>query len=221
MDALTLPFKYPVHKQKSTFRITSLLTFFFFTLIMISTGALGQVGTGTAPVDPPSGGFGIEGDLQANTPTLGIGDWLPGPTGAGGFVLPASGVPPIGSTTTFHLTDPYNSNTDNNFSGGNKFDGNPNPVGTDPGWTWVNNPVGDKVDINNALIHFTRSLNGHQWVIVAADRHSDNGDAYIDFEFLQNTLSVTGGPTAGGFSSSGPNGGRTEKDFVLTLALTK
>ena len=31
-------------------------------------------GPGTAPVSPPTGGFGIDGDLQANTPTIGIGD---------------------------------------------------------------------------------------------------------------------------------------------------
>src|SRR5262249_52333341 len=43
---------------------------------------------------------------------------------------------------------------------------------------------------------------------------------YIDFEFLQNTLTTTplvGG--TGGFNSAGPNCGRTLNDFLLTLEL--
>src|SRR5438094_4478207 len=52
--------------------------------------------------------------------------------------------------------------------------------------------------------------------MVAGDRFKDNGDAYIDFEFLQNTLSTT----PGGFSSAGPNCGRTINDFLVTVKLT-
>jgi hypothetical protein len=39
-------------------------------------------------------------------------------------------------------------------------------------------------------------------MVVSADRLSNNGDSYIDFEFLQNTLSVTTNPggTSGGFT---------------------
>ncbi|MDB5277523.1 MAG: hypothetical protein JWR61_2478 [Ferruginibacter sp.] len=175
---------------------------------------LAQPGPGTAPVVIPTGGFAVEGNLQANTPATGIGDWLPGPTGAGGNVLLSPSGLPVNTATTFHLTDLYSSSSDNNFSGGLKFDQNPNQ------WTWVTNPVGDKVDINNALFHFTKSANGHQWIVVAADRGSNNGDAYIDFEFLQDTLSIVSSPTKK-FVSSGPDGGRTKNDFVLTLALTK
>src|SRR4029077_20587755 len=56
-----------------------------------------------------------------------------------------------------------------------------------------------------------------------ADRLSNNGDAYIDFEFLQNTLKTTGsiGAGGGGFTSAGPDGGRTVNDFIVTLSLTK
>src|SRR5262249_17528285 len=111
--------------------------------------------------------------------------------------------------------DLYSSGSDDNFAGGHKFDENPNS------WTWVSNPVNNKQDINNALIHFSTDNTGAQWIMVAADRLSNNGDAYIDFEFLQNTLTKTGGPTAGGFSSAGPDGGRTVGDFVLTLSLTR
>ncbi|MDN3655274.1 hypothetical protein QWZ08_06550 [Ferruginibacter paludis] len=111
---------------------------------------LAQPDPGTVPVVIPTGGFAVEGNLQANTPTAGIGDWLPGPAGAGGNVLLSPSGLPVNTSTTFHLTDLYASASDNNFSGGLKFDQNPNQ------WTWVTNPVGDKVDINNALFHFTK-----------------------------------------------------------------
>jgi len=87
----------------------------------------------------------------------------------------------------------------------------------------VKNPVNDKEDINIALVHFSKDANGHLWVIVAADRLNVNGDAYIDFEFLQNKLTITPFNSAtglGGFTSAGPDGGRTVGDFILTLELT-
>src|SRR5204863_684392 len=166
----------------------------------------------------------IEGDLLSNTPTSpspfapNQGDWYLGTGGSGGNVLnnDATGTP-VNSATTFHLVDPFNSGTDDNFAGGDKVDDNPNT------WNWTLNPVGDKQDMNNALIHLTKDpITGHTWVMVAGDRLSNNGDAYIDFEFLQNPLSTT--PlvgTTGGFSSAGPDCGRTANDFLLTLKFTK
>src|SRR5262245_33463241 len=171
-------------------------------------------GPGTAPVNPPTGGFAIDGNVEANVSAVGIGDWVPGAAGAGGYVLTAGGVP-IVAGTTFHAIDLYDSGSDNNFAGGHKFDENPNL------WTWVSNPVNNKQDLNNGLIHFSTDANGQLWVMVAADRLSPNGDAYIDFEFLQKGLATTGGPTSGGFTSGGTDGGRTLGDFVLTLELTK
>ena len=117
------------------------------------------------------------------------------------------------STTTFHLLDPFNSGTDDNFAGGDKVDNNPNT------WNWTLNPVNAKQDINNALIHVIKDpITQHTWVVIAGDRRSNNGDSYIDFEFLQNTLTTT--PLVagtGGFSSAGPNCGRTINDFLMTL----
>ena len=46
-----------------------------------ATTTFTDTGAGIAPVNPPTGGFGIEGDLYANTPTPGIGDWAPGTYG--------------------------------------------------------------------------------------------------------------------------------------------
>jgi hypothetical protein len=173
---------------------------------------------GTALITPPAGGFALDGNLQANTTVAGVGDWLPTPSGgsgSGGFVLNNLGAPV--TSTTFHLIDPFSA-AENNFAGGQKVDDNPNV------WTWVTNPVNNKQDINNALIHFGTDANGHNWVIVSGDRLSTNGNAYIDFEFLQNTLSLTtipgSNPAAGGFSSAGTAGGRTVNDFILTLTFT-
>src|ERR1043165_8358366 len=184
--------------------------------LVLNAAIASAVSTGTAPVNPPTGGFAIDGNLQANVATPGIGDWTPGASGSGGFVLSSGGLP-IDPTTTYHLTDLFNSGNDDNFAGGQKFDDNPNT------WSWVVNPVTAKNDMNNAGIHFTTDpSNGHVWVAVFADRYSNNGDAYIDFEFLQNTLTQTGSPgVGGGFRSAGPNGGRTVNDFLLTLSLTK
>src|SRR5947209_11431894 len=178
---------------------------------------------GVAPVAPPTGGFAIEGDLLSNTPTspspfaANQGDWYAGAGGSGGNVLnnDATGTP-VNSATTFHLVDAYSSATDDNFAGGDKVHDNPNT------WNWTLNPVNDKQDMNNALIHVAKDpITGHTWIMVAGDRLDNKGDAYIDFEFLQNTLTTT--PLVagiGGFSSAGPNCGRTLNDFLLTIKLT-
>ncbi|MEO5802719.1 MAG: hypothetical protein ABIR24_04255 [Verrucomicrobiota bacterium] len=170
---------------------------------------------GTAAVVSPVGGFGIDGDLLANTPTNGVGDWVTNAAGSGGFVLKNDGAP-LNPAFTFHVIDLFNSNSDDNFGGGDKVNENPAT------WGWVRNPVGNKVDINNAVLHLTTATNGHQWAVVSGDRLSDSGTAYIDFEFLQNTLLVTTNVDgiSGGFASAGPHGGRTTNDFLLTVALT-
>ena len=114
--------------------------------------------------------------------------------------------------STFHLVDLYNNGMDDNFHSGSKVDQNPNTQ-----WNWVRNPVNDKEDINNALVHFSKSANGHLWIMVAADRLNVNGNAYIDFEFLQKKLTINSNGT---FTSAGTDGGRTVGDFLLTLQLT-
>lgn len=75
----------------------------FLMLLLFLSGFLkttAQVSPGTAPVVVPAGGFHIEGNLQANTPTVNIGDWVPGAAGTGGNVLTAAGVP-LNAATTF------------------------------------------------------------------------------------------------------------------------
>ena len=189
-------------------------------LTVIATFTDAVANPGVAPVNPPCNGFAIDGDLFANAPIAftNKGDWIftnafPG-TGCGVLNLDGTAIDPI---NTFHITDLYNSSSDNNFAGGLKVNDDPNT------WTWVSNPVGDKVDINNALFHLTKDSNGHTWLAVSGDRFKDTGDAYIDFEFLQTNLFVftNAGGTTGGFTSTGPNCGRTTNDFILTISFTK
>jgi len=165
--------------------------------------------TGTAPVNPPAGGFAIDGNLLANTPTNGIGDWVTN-SASGGFVLRANGAV-VDTNNTFHIVDLYDNGGDNIFSGGLKVNNNPND------WTWTTSKPPAKNDINHGLLHITYDTNGHIWAVVAGDRFSESGDAYIDFEFLQNTLTVN---TNGGFTSAGLQCGRTANDFLLTVAFT-
>ena len=105
-------------------RLTLFALFIFF-LPKVNGQA---ITAGTAPVLSPNGGFAIDGNLQANTPEAGVGDWQVGVAGAGGNVLDAAGIPVV-SGTTFHVLDAYGS-TDNTFSGGLKSNDNPNS------WSW-------------------------------------------------------------------------------------
>src|SRR3974390_139611 len=158
---------------------------------------------GVAPVTTPAGGFGIAGQVVASSAS---GDWMPGPNGAAG-VLDATGAP-LNPSTTFNFIDPYDSKSDNTFSGGKWMD-NPNT------WTWTTSGAQSKGDVNNVLMHVATDTNLHTWLILAADRAAVTGSSYIDFELLQNTLVAN---TNGTFTSAGPNGGRTVNDLLLTLS---
>src|SRR5437667_4178275 len=86
---------------------------------------------GVAPVNPPTGGFAIDGDLLSNTPTSpspwapNQGDWYMGTGGSGVLNNNATGTP-VDPTTTYHLVDVFNgNNTDDNFAGRDKVHDNP------------------------------------------------------------------------------------------------
>ena len=183
---------------------TRLARLFVSFLFLYSLELCAQIGPGIAPVNLPSGGFNIDGSLLSNSTN---GDWVDG-TGSGGFVLANSGTP-LNTKSTYHLYDEYNSGTDDIFGGGDKVSDNPNSM------TWSVGTANNKTDMNNALIHFTTDANGNVWFVFAADRLSNSGNAYIDFEFLQDGLTKT----ATGFSTTASNstGGRTEGDFLLTV----
>src|SRR5437868_2900878 len=88
-------------------KISALFICAFVSGILFSNNASAQ----TAPVNPPTGGFAIDGNLQANSPVTGIGDWIPGSAGSGGNVLTSAGVP-INPARTYHIIDPYNGGDD-------------------------------------------------------------------------------------------------------------
>src|SRR5438093_1071413 len=177
-------------------------------LVFGSQPALASPSAGVAPVSVPAGGFGIDGDLFANSPDANVGDWVTNSVSGGG-VLNQAGVP-LNALTSFHFIDQYDGN-DIIFSGGLKWTDNPT------NWTWTVGKASGKTDINNVLLHIATDTNDHSWMAIAADRLSTSGDSYIDFELLQNPLVRTNN---GVFISAGPHGGRTTNDLLLSLAFT-
>ncbi|QQS48856.1 MAG: DUF11 domain-containing protein [Acidobacteriota bacterium] len=163
-------------------------------------------GSGIAQTGDP-GGFHIEGNLVANSPTANVSDWVPGPGGTGVGVLDGSGAP-VNPAATKHVIDLYDSDLDNVFKPGTKHDDHPNT------WTWEQGKTTGKDDINNALLHVSTDSNGDLWFVVGGDRFSTNGDSYIDIELWQNP--ITANPD-GTFSTSAPHGGRTLGDIEITV----
>src|SRR5436190_984210 len=208
-----LPCCSPVTKITGTTKTLSLRLLMVMYLLagtfIISSGQL----AGTAPVNPPFGGFAIDGNVVRAT---GDGDW----TGTGAqapntYVLnPTTGAPLI--VMAYRLFDRYNDqDLDDIFDGGNKLFQNPNT------WGWRSQKPPAKDDMNNAAALLTMApSDGHIWLIIAGDRMSTNGTSYLDFELYKNTITKTGGPLTGGFNSTGPNGGRTIGDISITLQYT-
>src|SRR5512137_805762 len=115
----------------TSFVETSLLSFLVLALWGLTAQAVPPP-LGVAPVVSPAGGFAIDGDLLANTPTADAGDWLSGSGGTGGALLDANGTP-LNPATTFHFVDPYNADNDETFIGGLKWTDNPNTWGCTTG----------------------------------------------------------------------------------------
>jgi hypothetical protein len=198
------------------------LSLFIVTTVLTSFTLTAQNLPGIAPVQTPIGGFGVDGDAYANTPTpayLNVGDWFynatlyPG-TGRGLFNPDGTITDP---TRTFFLQDNWIQNTDLTiFTGTNKINHNPST------YTWGPGSSPNKNEIQNAAAHFTYGAPGlggsatDLWCIFAGDRMVTNGSSYIDFEFLQKTLTMTG-TTSGGFTSAGTSGGRTIGDILVTI----
>ncbi|MDP2067455.1 MAG: hypothetical protein Q8K04_00690 [Lutibacter sp.] len=195
------------------------LSLFIVTTVLTSFTLTAQNLPGIAPVQTPIGGFGVDGDAYANTPTPGIGDWFYNATlypGAGRGLFNPDGTV-TDPTRTFFLQDNWIQNTDLTiFTGTNKINHNPST------YTWGPGSSPNKNEIQNAAAHFTYGAPGlggnanDLWCIFAGDRMVTNGSSYIDFEFLQKTLTMTG-TTSGGFTSAGTSGGRTIGDILVTI----
>jgi len=153
------------------------------------------------------GGFDIDGDLMANTPTTDVSDWVPGPGGSGEGMLDGTGTP-YNPAVTKHVIDLFDTDLDNVFKGGVKHNDNPNT------WTWVQQKSTAKDDINNALMHISTDSSGDLWFAVGGDRLSTTGDSYIDIELWQNPVTANADGT---FTASGPHGGRTLGDIEITV----
>ncbi|HEX5221955.1 MAG TPA: hypothetical protein VFZ59_20500 [Verrucomicrobiae bacterium] len=168
---------------------------------------------GGAPITTPAGGFGIDGDLLANSPLAGIGDWTANTNlapGSGLGVLNAAGAS-LDPLRSFRFVDAFNDTGDQIFAGGDKWMDDPNT------WNWTTGKPSSKTDINNVLLNIGTDTNGHIWAVIAADRLSTSGESYIDFELLQSPLTLNGN---GAFASAGPNGGRTTNDVLLSIGFT-
>ncbi|HEY4617281.1 MAG TPA: T9SS type A sorting domain-containing protein [Flavobacterium sp.] len=190
---------------------------------------------GIVPVQCPAGGSGVDGDAFADTPILGVGDLFDNnPGGSGGGVINLSPPPEfLCSGPTFRLADAWGGDVldPTIFTLSNKINDNPNT------YTWGAGSSPNKNEIQNCGVHFsygdsnvTGTVDGTSyavdgtntdlWCLFAGDRQVTNGSSYIDFEFLQKTLTMTG-TTSGGFATTGLDGGRTVGDILVTIEFTQ
>ncbi len=207
-----------------------LLSLIFAIYLMTNYTVNAQVYQGVVPVQAPTGGFGVDGDAYADTPDTGVGDWFDDNAGAGGgAIMGSDGLPLDPSMTTFHKDGVKGENGGDltAFTGSNTIDDDPNT------YTWGPGSTPAKTEVQNSGVHFTygepniTGTNGADtfignpddlWCLFAADRKSINGSSYIDFEFLQNTLTMV---EDGTFSTMGSDMGRTVNDLLVTVELTQ
>ncbi|MET0946603.1 MAG: hypothetical protein ABWY22_14440, partial [Flavobacterium sp.] len=187
----------------------------FIFIFLVSSNSFAQNWPPIAPVNPPSGGFNIDGRAKVNSS---YGDWTQGTLSSetGGYVLQPgspnwSGI--NGSTTKF-IRDEYNNTSDKIFSG-SAFSDDPNV------WKWTLGKATNKCDINTAIFHATTSSTS-KWLMLGGDRFTTTGTSYIDFEFSQGVFTRNGNGTfssvaADGSTSLSSTNGRTPRDFVLSM----
>src|SRR6186713_113581 len=168
-----------------------------------------------SPVTTPKGGFKIDGYLRANTPTASrAGDWLPQVNGTNfsagvdSFVIKTNGDVKDNVTTQLQR-DLYNSSLDDIFTQGSKF---ADAIGA------LHHGLGgapNKNDIHNGVFHASgdNATPSNQWVFIGGDRLDVAGTSYIDFQFLQGTITTN----ASTFTGSGTCGGRTIDDINISM----
>ena len=219
-------------------KLKNLMTFVF---LLLSPFAFSQVVVqGTAPVNTPNYGMEIDGDARAATGDPLGGDWFfaqnPDPAQKYGALFKIEGgelVPVYPDVegdlprTILQIDDlALKGAIDGTiFTGTNKINDDPNT------YTWGPGNVSPKDEMQNVAVHFTRGVDGSWageepptvnddiWCLFAADRAVTNGDSYIDFEFLQSSLTMTG-ENSGGFVSDGEHGGRTINDILISVAFS-
>ncbi|AOZ98464.1 hypothetical protein BIW12_02900 [Flavobacterium commune] len=219
---------------------------------------------GIVPVQYPISGSGVDGDAWAHEPIntiyQNVGDLFDRQFGNPDYPLDMTnnGVLDFSNGSllypgfTFFLQDRYVDDL-TIFTASNKINDNPNT------YTWGAGSSPNKNEIQNAGAHFSygsASVEGGEsidgltfvngtnrfgnptdlWCLFAGDRQVTNGSSYIDFEFLQKPLTITGatfGPVdpntgiapitggSGAFSTLGTQGGRTVGDVLITIEFTQ
>uniref|UniRef100_UPI00197F32D9 hypothetical protein n=1 Tax=Maribellus sediminis TaxID=2696285 RepID=UPI00197F32D9 len=194
--------------MKTTLPKRNLTRALFLGLVLLIFGLYESYGQ-TVPVEFPNQ-FEIDGNIVPNS----FGDWYDNTaTDKSEAVFGVNGEP-LDIYTSKKLVDPWTGN-DTIFKAGGKWtdylDGSLQ-------WKISTNP-GSDLDINNIMLHYATStgVNGllQQWIILSADRETNNGASYIDFEFFQNSVHLD---PDGGIRGDGTEGGRTVGDFILSLS---
>jgi len=158
----------------------------------------------------PASGFEMDADLYANTLSGDGGDWFANPVTGGDSIFDSYGRS-IDSLTSQIVDDPWNSALDLTFTG-SKLNHDPND------WKWVESEANPgKNDIGKVYFHYAKDNADEQWIFIAGDRLDVTGTSYFDFEFNQVPIIRN---TDGTFSSNGNDGGRTENDFLVSMAYT-
>src|SRR5205809_917870 len=188
--------------------------------VVATTQFTDVVGAGIAPNGDP-GGFEIQGGVVA-TAGGGHTDWIANGVGTTGLLTSAGVL--IDPTVTYRRLDAYNLG-DDVFSGSHTFNDNPNT------YTWKTASAGNKSDLNNVYVHISKDSSGDRWVTASADRLSNNGTAFVDFELNQAGLTqvtdvgCSSAPCGhfetnpAGAVSGDPlfaTGGRTPNDLLIT-----
>ena len=189
--------------------------------VVTTTQFTDVVSSGIAPNGDP-GGFEIQGDVVASA-LGGHTDWVANGVGTTGLLDGITGAP-LDPTVTYRRLDAY-SGTDDVFAGSHKFGDNPNT------YTWKTASAASKDDLNNVYVHISKDASGDRWITASADRLSNNGTAFVDFELTQASLSqvtdvgCSSAPCGhfvtnpAGAVSGDPlfaTGGRTPNDLLIT-----
>ncbi|MBP6181554.1 MAG: hypothetical protein KA461_06290, partial [Flavobacterium sp.] len=247
--------------RKNRWREWFLLPFLLTIILMTGYTVNAQNIQGIIPVQHPITGSGVDGDAWAHEPIgtkyENVGDLFDklynGSTHAINHgVLNLTNGQLIYPGETFFLQDRYVDDL-TIFTLSNKINDNPNT------YSWGAGSSPNKNEIQNAGAHFSygdASVIGgvigadgnfiagtskvgdpnDLWCLFAGDRQVTNGSSYIDFEFLQKSLTITGatfGPFdpatgtapitggSGGFTTEGTQGGRTVGDILVTIEFTQ
>ncbi|MGE5209156.1 MAG: hypothetical protein ACM3KL_07485, partial [Alphaproteobacteria bacterium] len=171
------------------------------------------IGTGIAPNGDP-GGFEILGNVVASAAPH--TDWVDTTPGTNGLLNPTTGAP-LDATVTYRRLDAFNG-SDDIFAQSNKTNDDPNT------YNWKTSGAVNKDDLNNVYVHISIDGIGHRWITASADRLSNGGTAFADFELNQaivTKVTDTGCASApcGHFVTNPLNastGGRTPNDLLVT-----